>query len=115
MAGRVFLGFIPKRNYVRPGYGLNLWGRLGVRPYSTSRKAELIAQDGFENMEIKINFEYFKHNQVKSFEKYRESPVVKELFGGDMEKISKAYEDYCLCKFNKHVQTVYGGNPSTML
>ncbi len=115
MSGRIFLGLLQKRSYIRPNFGPNLWGQFSTRSYSTAQKAGLTAQESFGSMKSKLNFEQFKHSHVKDFEIFKDSPSIKRLFGDDMEEISKAYEDYCLCKYNRYVQTIFGGNPATMI
>ena len=115
MAGRVFLGFMPTRNYIRPNDGQNVWGRFGLRSYSTAKRAEFTAKESFKNMEKNLNLEQFKQTKVKSLEEFKESPIIKGLFGNNEEKISQSYEDYCLCKFNRYRLSEYGGNPGTML
>lgn len=108
-----------KESSVRWNYGLNLWGRLGSRSFSVAhsvaQKADSTAQKNFESMKNKFDFEQFKQTQVKSFEKFKESPSIKKICGNDLEKILRAYEEYCVCKFNRYVQSEYGGNPATMV
>lgn len=94
---------------------VNLGGQFSPRFFSVTQKTESVAQKNFEDMKNKFNFEQFKQTQVKSFEKFKQSPAVKELFDDDTEKAWRAYNDYCVCKFNRYVQSIYGGNPATLL
>ncbi len=95
-----------KENGVRFTSKVNLLGQFKTRS---------IAQKNFEGMKNSSSFEEFKQTQVKSFEKFKESPAVKELFQDDVEKMQRAYNEYCVCKFNRHVKSIYGGNPATLV
>lgn len=114
MAGRVFLGLFPRTSCSYSAPRLNLWGRIGYRSYSTSERVEHTVKENFKVMQG-LNFEQFKKTKVKSFEEFKQSPRVKMLFDNDMEKVSKAYEEYCVCKFNRYRLAEHGGNPGTMM
>lgn len=62
-----------------------------------------------------ISFELFKETQMESLEEYKESPMVKELMGDDMTKISPSYEGYCRSRYARYCQSMYGGNPATLI
>ncbi len=113
MSGRIFSGLLPKISCCfRPNYGLNLWGQFCARSYSTAQRTELT---GHERIKKSLDFEHFKRTQLKSFETFKKSPGIRQVFGDDMEKISQAYDGYCLIKFNDLVQKIYGGDPSRMI
>lgn len=115
MAGRVFFsGLFPRANSSYTPFRFHLWGQVRYRLHFTSERVEVIANKSFKTMQD-LNFEQFKKTRVKPFEVFRESPRIKELFGNHREKISKAYEDYCICKFNRYRLGQRGGNPGTMM
>lgn len=117
MFGKVFLNFLSVKNIVRPQYGPNLWGRLNYRFYSTVRKMEWTKNENFErksNMETLLSFEDFKRKYVESLDSFKNSPAVKTVCGDDLEKISKAYERFCLSQYSLYKHQAYGGNPSLM-
>ena len=86
MIGEVYLLFLEKMNVKFPET---------IRLYGTSKNLKII--------------------KLKSFEEFKESPPIKELFGNNKQKISKAYKDYCLNKTNRLKKLTYGGNPINML
>ena len=114
MAGRTFLGLLTRTRCSYPTSMLNWWGRIGYRSYSTSERIESTVKETFKTMQD-LNFEQFRKTKVKPFEEFKESPRIKELFDNDIEKVSKAYEDYCVCKFNRYRLAQHGGNPGTMM
>jgi hypothetical protein len=65
-------------------------------------------------MKNKLNFEQFRQTKVESLEDFKNSPEIKQLFDEDVVKISQAYRKYCESKYNRYLQSVYGGNPATM-
>lgn len=69
----------------------------------------------FEQMAKRLSFEEFKKTNVKSYEAFQNSPRIKTLYGSDLEKIKSAYEEHCILKYNRYIQSIKGGNPSTMI
>ena len=114
MAGKIFQGAFPKTSCSFSVSRFNSWRPIGCRFYSTSDKVEMTVKENFKEMQS-ISFEQFKNTKVKSFEEYKQSPRVKILFGSDMKKIADAYEDYCVCKFNRYRLVEHGGNPARMI
>ena len=114
MVRRVFLGVFPQTSCLYSASRLNLPGRNGFRSYST---AEIGGSSGKVNLKEMqdLSFEQFKKTKVKSFEVFKQSPRVQFLFGNDIEKVSKAYEDDCVCKYNRFRLVEHGGNPATIL
>lgn len=114
MAGRIFLGIFPRTSCSYSAPRLNLWGGIRHRSYSTSERVKNTVKENFKVLKG-LNFEQFKKTKVKSFEEFKQSPMVKMLFDNHMEKIFKAYEDYCVCKFNRYQLAEHGGNPDTLM
>ncbi len=110
MAIRAFLGMFA---HVPTSQAVSTLGR-GQRAYAVLARVNKAVEEGLGAMK-KLNFEEFKREKVKSFGAYRDSEAVQELFGSDVKKISKSYEDYCRCKFNRYQITLGGGNPATMI
>jgi len=50
MSGRIFLGLLSRGSVVRAPSGLNLWGRLNCRSYSTARKIEETTSEKMDNL-----------------------------------------------------------------
>lgn len=73
-----------------------------------------MTKGNFKNMN-QIEFDEFKQSQVKPLSAYKNSTIIKELFGNDEQRISEAYEQYCLCKFNRYLVSFKGGNPANMI
>jgi len=121
MAGRIFLGVLPKRNYFSRVYSMNLRGRFSHRSYSTALKAESNGNTSFVDKFISHNrkeiltIEEFKKTHIETLERFKESPTVKAACGEDLEKISRAYESFCLSQYSLYKHQVYGGNPSLMI
>jgi len=111
MSGRIVLGLFYRESAVRVPQGLNLWGRLSRRSYSTALKIE---GQKSEKMEKLLSFKDFKDKHVESWESFKESPIAKTIYGNDLEKISKAYNRFCLSQYSQYKHQVYGGNPSLM-
>lgn len=111
MSGRIFLGLLSRGSTVRAPHGMNLWGRLNCRSYSTARKIETAANEKMDNL---LPFKDFKDKYVESWESFKESPVAKAVYGNDLEKISRAYERFCSSQYSQYKHQVYGGNPSLM-
>ena len=113
MVTRLSLGSFSNRNYTTSSFiGRNKWV---LHSYSTAQRVETNVQHQFKNMKKPLDFDQFKEEKVKSFVDYKNSPIVKDFFGGDLEKISTAYRDYCICKYNRYLQSFYSGNAATML
>ncbi len=108
MSGRIFLGLLSKGNAVRAPHGLNLWGRLSHRSYSTALKTE---DSKSEKMDELLPFKDFKDKHVENWESFKESSIAKIVYGNDLEKISRAYERFCLSQYSQYKHQVYGGNP----
>lgn len=49
-----------------------------------------------------LSFKHFKRSRVEPIEEYAKAPEIKALFGGDSKKISKAYDEYCLYRYNRY-------------
>jgi hypothetical protein len=110
MAARLFLGVPP----VRSAFHLTTYSRIGVRYYTISQKVERNALDCLKNME-KLNLDLSKQTKAKSFEAFRNSPSIKSLFGDDIEKITQAYNEYLICRYNRYLHSMYGGNAAHMM
>ena len=112
IARRQFLGLILKQRVCYYATTLKLCQRIGYCSYSKSEKDSVK-----RNYEMKqdLDFGQFKNVKLRSFAEFQKLPSVKALFNDDMEKISKAYEDYCICKFNRYRLAEYGDNPGTMI
>ncbi|MCB1074041.1 MAG: hypothetical protein KDK59_00730 [Simkania sp.] len=111
MSGRIFLGLLSGGSAVRTQHGLNLWGRLNHRSYSTALKLEGTKSEKMDNF---LPFKDFKDKYVESWENFKESPLAKTVYGNDLEKISRAYERFCLSQYSQYKHQAYGGNPSLM-
>ena len=111
MSGRIFLGLLSRGSTVRAPHGMNLWGRLNCRSYSTARKTETATNEKMDNL---LPFKDFKDKYVESWENFKESPVAKAVYGNDLEKISRAYERFCSSQYSQYKHQVYEGNPSLM-
>ena len=114
MSAGIFLRGMIGEARVPLAYGLNLRSLLGVRPYITAQRVEETAKKKVEEMRNKLNFEQFQRTKVESIEDFKNSPEVRQLFDGDIAKISQAYKKYCESKYNRYLQSLYGGNPATM-
>ena len=62
-----------------------------------------------------LSFEQFKEERVKSLKNFKQLPNIQAVCKDDLEKISVAYEKYCLSQYSLYKHQVYGGNPSTMI
>jgi len=111
MSGRIFLDLLSRGSVIRAPHGLNLWGRFNHRSYSTVLKIEGTTNKKMDNL---LPFKDFKDKYVESWESFKESPLAKAIYGNDFDKISRAYERFCLSQYSQYRHQVYGGNPSLM-
>jgi len=110
-----FLRYMRSRNNALPAPSLNLWKSLGARPYATAKKVESSAHSTLGETKSKLSFEQFQRLRVKSLEEFKKSPAIQQICGDDITKVSQAYNDYCKCKYTRYLQSIYGGNPATMI
>ncbi|MBF8264101.1 MAG: hypothetical protein HW387_1766 [Parachlamydiales bacterium] len=59
-----------------------------------------------------LSFEDFKNKHIEQLESFKQSHAVKVVCGDDLEKISDAYERFCLSEYSSYMHQAYGGNPS---
>lgn len=111
MSGRVGLGVLSRGGAVRTPHCLNLGSGLNYRLYSTASKIEEMKNDKMDSL---LTFKDFKEKYVESWEIFKESVVTKSICGSNVEKISQAYERFCLSEYSQYKHRVYGGNPSLM-
>ena len=123
MIPKVFPWMVNKFYFSLPKFNTN-----EIKKFSTLFKTEYNAKkilndystngiNGFPlNIQMKkqVTFDEFK-KKIKSFEEFKESSAVKIVCENNKEKISKAYEEYCLCQYNRYKDSLYGGNSSKMV
>ncbi|MBA2367712.1 MAG: hypothetical protein H0V82_01655 [Candidatus Protochlamydia sp.] len=111
MFGKLFLEPMYSKNYALStvsNYRLKSSSLPSSRVYSNSTTSK-------SDLKMQKSFEEFKKMQVKSFDLFKESPSIKIICGDDNDKITQAYQGYCLGKYNRYIHTLYGGNPSTII
>jgi hypothetical protein len=94
--------------------GINYQHMSSEAPAAT-RRLQIVARKEFSGMNKDLEFKRFKRKEMISFEEYKASPEINKLFGGDVDQIARAYDDYCSCRFTRWRQSKQGGNPARMV
>lgn len=73
------------------------------------------ARPAKQKVDKMLSFEEFKKKStIVSFEKFCQSPYVREIANGDVKEMKRAYNEYCQSRYKFYKQKLYGGNPATM-
>ena len=109
---RINCGFLQPTRFLSSAAAANILSSSSHYPATV--KTYRVVKGNFRLMK-QLSFEEFKKKNVKSFEEFKKSPEIIELFENNTEKVKRAYDDYCICKYNRFKIEQHGGNPSTML
>ena len=112
---RVVGGFIRLTPCLRSVPALEVEGSTTRPPHTELKKIFHKAVRDMGRTIEQFEFEEFKKKNIKPIEEFASSPAIQALCGTDKEKIAKAYNDYCVSKFNRAKLLENGGNPATMV
>lgn len=112
MSGKLLIGPLSRAGTTRVYPSLNLWGQLNRYAHTVAQKTQWTKDHKMGEL---ISFSDFKRTQVESWEVFKDSPAAKAVYGDNIQKITLAYERYCLSRYAEYKHQVYGGNPSQMI
>jgi hypothetical protein len=100
-------------NYPAPR--LLIRGRLHPTSYSTACKSSQAAHECLQQEKL-LSFEEFVRTRAENFEKFKESPYIKEECQKNPDKAREAYQKFCQSQYSlyKH-QYKSSGNPALMI